>query len=139
MRLASVTLGLALCLMGCGLEPGGDPVLLATGVGEFPVPADGSTACITYDNVGLLIDDPETGTAAQGDYGIRPLIWPVGYTARRLAGGEIVVLNGKGDVVATTGRKYQFWTGSWGGAPPVRSGPVHTGGPGCVNEWKPGG
>src|SRR5258708_17076203 len=134
MRLASVTFGLALCLMGCGLGPGGDPVQLATGVGEFPVPADGSTACITYDNVGLLIADPETGTAAQGDYGIRPLIWPVGYTARRLAGGEIVVLNGKGNVVATTGRKYQFWTGSWGGTPPARSGPVPTGRPRAADE-----
>jgi hypothetical protein len=112
---------------------------LATGVGEFPAPSDGSITCITYDNVGLLIADPETGTAAQGDYGIRPLIWPLGYTARRLAGSEIVVLNRKGDVVATTGRKYQFWTGSWGGGPPVRSGPVHTGGPGCVNEWRPPG
>jgi hypothetical protein len=122
--------------------PRDEPVALVTDDAET---ANG--VCITYYNVGVLIADPEMGTAAQGpgdrpdgNFGIRPLIWPVGYTAHRLAGHEIQVLDAKGDVVATTGRTYQFWTSAWGTAPPgVRSDAVHTGGPGCVNEWKPEG
>ena len=127
------------------VSPPDEPVELATGEGEFRVEPDGRSACITYFNIGTLIADPETGTAAQGigdrpdgEFGIRPLIWPIGYTARRLAGGEIEVLNGKGEVIATTGRIYQFWTGNWGTVPSgARGDPVHAGGPGCVNEWSP--
>ena len=138
-RLAVGSLALGLCLLGCG-SLFDQPVRLATGVGEL---GGMENACITYYNVGVLIADPETGTAAQGDFGIVPLIWPLRYTARRLAGGEIEVLNGNGELVATTGKTYAFWTGSWGGSggppgasvPSVRRSPVETGGPGCVKEW----
>ena len=82
--------------------------------------------------VGLLIIDPEYGTAAQNGEGIHPLIWPLGYTARRLAGGEVAVLNRNGAVVATTGKKYRFWAPRWGGD----GGPVEAGD--CVDVYPEG-
>jgi hypothetical protein len=73
--------------------------------------------------VGLLIVDPEYGTAAQNGDGTHPLIWPLGYTARRLTGGEVEVLSGYGGVVATTGNKYNFWAPKWArGEGPVEAG-----------------
>jgi len=33
-------------------------------------------------------------------------MWPVGYTGLRLAGGQVVVLDRSGNVVATTGKEY---------------------------------
>jgi len=144
-RRVITTLALALSLLGCGSSapsgsaapsvsaaPAGEPIELRTGVDPDlgPERSDGLNACRTFWNVGLLIVDADFGTAAEGNYGIKPLIWPLGYTARRLAGGEVVVLNRTGDVVATTGHKYQFWTVAWGGG-----GPAHTGF--CVNEWNP--
>jgi len=122
---------IALLLLGCGLASGGEPVALTTGEQEFPENPGGATACITYFNVGLLIRDANFGTAARTEDGIHPLIWPPGYTARRLASGDVVVLSGSGGVVATTGRKYQFWTGNWGSG----NAPVHTGNTGCVNPY----
>lgn len=131
MRRVAIALALSLSLHGCA--PSGVPVQLATGPGEFAEGPDGVTPCVTYFNVGLLIPDAEYGTAATGTYGSHQLIWPLGYTARRVD-GMVIVLNRSGDVVATTGHTYQFWTGNWGDG----GGPVQTGGNGCVNEYEPG-
>jgi len=131
LRRVAIALVPTLLLLGCA--PSGVPVHLATGPGEFPEGPDGVTPCVTYFNVGFLIPDAEYGTAATGTYGSHELIWPLGYTARRVE-GRVVVLNRSGDVVATTGHTYQFWTGNWGDG----GGPVHTGGTGCVNPYDPG-
>lgn len=141
-RLVAGYAAVALCLLGCSSGVDSSTVQLATGAGEFPVDPDGHSECVTYYNVGTLIADPENGTAAEGvggrpdgEFGIRPLIWPLGYTAHRLAGGEIEVLDLTGEIVATTGQIYKFWTGSWGTAGSNERGtPVHTGGPGCVTS-----
>jgi hypothetical protein len=149
MRRVTTALALALCLSGCysaaqsgsSAAPSGDPVSaapsgdavspapssdtveLATAEGHFPEPSDGVHVCPYGFNLGLLMVDPEYGTAAQNEDGIHPLIWPLGYTARRLAGGEVAVLNRDGVVVATTGRSYRFWAPKWGGD----GGPVEAG------------
>ena len=101
-----------------------DNVKLATAEGEFPVQSDGVVRCpYDHSNVGLLIVNPEYGTAAQNGDGTHPLIWPLGYMARRLAGGEVEVLSRNGAVVATTGKKYNFWTPNWArGGDPVEAG-----------------
>jgi len=51
----------------------------------------------------LLVADPKYGTSFSG----RPVIWPAGYTARRV-GTEVIVLDGDGKVKATTGRTYHI-------------------------------
>lgn len=129
MRVLTVLLWVVL---GCGSPaPSGDPVELATGVHpELPERSDGIIGCRTFYNVGLLIVDPEYGTAAEDSRGgVRPLIWPVGYAALRLAAGEVVVLDRTGEVVATTGQKYQFWAGRWSDDRMI---PFHVSN-GCVN------
>jgi len=73
-----------------------EPVALLTGVDSCwagGAPGDG----------GLLTADAAHGTSLRG----KPVMWPVGYSARR-AGSEVEVLNAKGAVVATTGRVYYF-------------------------------
>jgi hypothetical protein len=106
------TLALALVLLGCGSRVGanaeseaasaalaGEPVALLTGVeacyagGQSP--NDG----------GLLVPDPDFGTRFDGR---GPVMWPVGYTGVRLAGGQVAVLSGQGGLVATTGKEYNF-------------------------------
>ena len=47
--------------------------------------------------------DARYGTSFDG----RPVMWPAGYTARRV-GTEVVVLDGDGNVKATTGRTYHI-------------------------------
>ena len=53
---------------------------------------------------GLLTADATYGTSMRG----YPVMWPIGYAARREVGGAIEVLNAKGAVVARTGRVYYF-------------------------------
>ena len=96
-RFAAAALAVGLCLFGCTTTE----VPLLTGIqacyagGEHPVLQ------------GMLIPDPEFGTRIAGK---GPVMWPVGYTARRLEGlsGEIQVLGRSGDVVARTGRTYMM-------------------------------
>jgi len=90
--------------------PSTDTVKLATADVAFSVQSDVMGPCpYNHANVGLLMVDPGYGTAAQNGGDVHPLIWPLGYTARRLAGGQVAVLSGKVAVVATTGKKYNFW------------------------------
>jgi hypothetical protein len=86
-------------------------------------------SCYLWYGQGEVIESSTVGTAVREPTGqVRDLQWPTGYTARR-SGNSIEVLDAKGNVVAVTGRKYQFWTSAWGD-----SETVYTGGPGCVDE-----
>jgi hypothetical protein len=107
MKRLAVTLAVALLVLGCGLLP--DPVQLVTG---DPLHGD----CFTADVTGLLVVDPTYGTAIVADnHGSMvsltdvpvTLAWPPGFTARR-SGSELEVLGPQGNVVAITGRSYQF-------------------------------
>ena len=89
------TLALALCLLGCSRE--GEEVALLTG--EIGCYAGGQSPSYA----GVLVPDKSHGTRIDGK---GPVMWPVGYTGSRLAGGQVAVLNGSGTVVATTGREY---------------------------------
>jgi hypothetical protein len=112
-RRIAITLGLALCLLGCGVTLG--PVELLTGgpAGCYAGPPN------TVE--GPLLPDPKNGTAIKvedthweesgpawvgNDEGIVPVMWPTGYTGRRLLLGEVEVLDDAGKVVATTGKRY---------------------------------
>lgn len=94
-RRVITTVALAICLVACDSLP----VVLLTGLdscyagGEHPA------------FQGLLIPDPDYGTRIEGK---GPVMWPVGYTARRvgLLAGEVEVLDQDGNVVATTGKTY---------------------------------
>lgn len=94
MRRVVATLGLFLIVLGCS-APIGVPVGLLTA----------SSACYlggeqtTEDE---LLPDAEYGTRFHG----MPVIWPVGFTGVRIVGGQVVVLNKAGAVVATTGKRY---------------------------------
>ncbi len=57
---------------------------------------------------GWLVLNPNVGLAWKSgpDY-MRPVIWPLGYTARQV-GAEIQVLNGDGRVIARSGRVVEF-------------------------------
>jgi hypothetical protein len=94
----------ALLMFGCGQSTG--PVQLLTGTGGFDQPA-----CYDFSVTGSLIVDPSAGTAIVPESGgakgtPEPLMWPLGYTAQRLASGQIEVLAPDGKSVATTGRRY---------------------------------
>lgn len=93
----TTTLALALCLLGCNSQP----VAVLTGVDANACYAGGESG-----PTALLVVDPKYGTSFDG----KPLMWPVGYTGRRL-GDEVEVLNAAGTVVATTGRLYHISMG----------------------------
>lgn len=97
MRRVLTTLALALCLFGCDSKaPPGESVPLLTGsLGCYAGGEGGPTA--------LLVVDPMYGTS----FGGRPVMWPSGYTARRV-GSEVVVLDAGDSVRATTGRTYHI-------------------------------
>ena len=103
MRLATTTLVLALCLLGCGSTDPPVAVPLLTG----------SRNCQVDAALGLLTVDPKYGTAiideqgAPSDRRPTPVMWPPGYTGR-WEDPEVVVLNPQGNVVATTGRRYRI-------------------------------
>jgi len=112
-QLAAILVALALCLVGCGwLPPHGDPVQLITGPPHH-------TGCFAADVSGLLVVDPTYGTAIVAnnhpsmvwlsDVPVT-VAWRPGFTARR-SGSEVEVLDPQGNVVATTGRSYQFLGG----------------------------
>jgi len=94
-----VALALGLVLAGCGLFVPGY-VQLATGDGP----------CYTSVISGLLVADPTSGTAiiedvnaGQGATRPMPVVWPSGFTGRRV-GSEVEVLDWHGNVAYTTGQ-----------------------------------
>lgn len=109
-RLTTTALALALLLVGCGLV-GGEPAQLLTGV----VPQyTGNGGCFLGSETGELIVDSKYGTAVTtGADGIVPVMWPPGFTGRRV-GSEVVVLDLLGNALATTGRTYLIGGLVWG-------------------------
>ena len=106
MRRATAALGLALCLLGCGsLIPLGEPVELLTGVRPF----DADECRQDFNIPSVLLIDPKCGTALASFLAgeTTPVMWPPGFTGRRL-GSEVVVLDAVGIVVATTGESYSI-------------------------------
>ena len=99
----AAALVIAICLSGCSALPA-DRVQLLTGV----PPAGQGGGCYTYFVVGRLVVDPEYGTAFEDASGGTTLVmWLPRYSARR-AGSEVEVLDPAGNVLATTGRRYQI-------------------------------
>lgn len=98
MRLATTTLALASCLLGCQLVAH-EPVRLLTGVNGCY--AGGETGM-----KGRLVVDRDYGTR----FNAVPVMWPVGFTAVRV-GSEVEVLDTAGKVIATTGREYYISRG----------------------------
>jgi hypothetical protein len=95
MHRLTATVALALCLLGC--SPEGERIELLTGVDSCYAGAQ------SPGYAGVLVPDPEYGTRIEGK---GPVMWPSGYTALPLDGGQIAVLDGSGNIVATTGREY---------------------------------
>jgi|SRR5215212_4124815 len=97
MRRFTATFALALLLLlGCDATST-DRVELLTGL-------DSCYAGAQSPNFGgLLISDPEYGTRIDG----RPVMWPSGYTGRRV-GTEVEVVDQSGNLVARTGREYRI-------------------------------
>jgi hypothetical protein len=94
-------------LLGCEPSVNGEPVQPVNGepvkllTGNYGCYAGGAG----QGEGGLIVPDDEFGTRLDGR---GPLIWPEGYTGVRLASGQVVVLNGNGDVKATTGKRYKW-------------------------------
>ena len=112
LRIAT-TLALALCLPGCGsVVLPWDRVELLTD--------NGAPGCYTTAaRGGQLIVDQTHGTAIHdGSDAPVPVMWPLGFTGRRV-GSEVEVVDPDGKVVATTGRTYNFRGGVTPEDPPV--------------------
>ena len=101
-RLAVLTLS-ALAVAACGA---GASVTLLTAV-------DGERGCYLANTTGMLIVDPDAGTAiVSEDMGraTTPVRWPNGYTGRR-SWDQVEVLDASGRVVAQTGQRYELLGG----------------------------
>jgi hypothetical protein len=96
-RRVAITLGLALCLVGCGAGSG-EPVELLTGLTGCYAGGESSSGMN-----GVLVPDPSYGTS----FGGMPVMWPMGFTGRHV-GSEVEVLDPKGNVLATTGKTYHM-------------------------------
>jgi hypothetical protein len=106
MRRVATTFALALCLLGCGSKaPPGEPVQLLTGV----MPFDQDECSHDFWIASELLVDPQFGTALAGwNDGTRiPVMWPPGFSARRV-GSEVVVVDTNDKLVATTGQSYSI-------------------------------
>jgi hypothetical protein len=53
---------------------------------------------------------PEQPAVSPSTFGwnVARVIWPTGFTGVRTTGGEVAVVDGKGNLVAVTGRTYQL-------------------------------
>ena len=116
MRRVTTTLALALCLAGCySVAPPGESTaplvdrvqLLTDDADNYTVNADGTlnVGCGLLPTIGDLVADATNGTAYKGG---TPAMWLPGYTGRRV-GSEVEVLDRDQKVVATTGKRYQFY------------------------------
>lgn len=94
-------------LIGC--SGAGERVGLAT---DDTLASEGFTVgCLGLPKIGVLIEDPTYGTALRQDgegLGVEPVIWPAGFSGRRIDSG-VEVLDPNGNVVATTGKRYQIY------------------------------
>ena len=94
------TVGLALILTGCGAA------LVPTRGEQVPLLfTDREQNCVGVYEVMDIVADPNVGTVTkQGGW---PLKWPRGFTGWRF-GSEVQVLDPNGDVVLTTGQRYEL-------------------------------
>ena len=84
----------ALLLAACSSPPVG-PVTIQT-MAENPV-------CAAARVAGVLVADPHYGLAFKADGGVRGVVWPYGYSARRESDGIVVLIDPAGVVVAREG------------------------------------
>lgn len=122
-RRSTITLALALCLVGCTSEP----VKLLTHSGPIGM----ALCCVPYvagpllpDEVNGVVVRVEDVSQAFSGYEFHPaketrtlaVTWPEGYTGR-WAGSEVEVLNASGEVVVRTGERVicfeEFSTKAW--------------------------
>ena len=98
---------IALLIAGCAASA--EPVKLLTGWG---LGGEGAPACHTVYMYGLLVPDPDSGTALEirNGGGKAPVMWLPGSTAVQI-GSEVQVLDPTGKVIATTGKQYQIPAG----------------------------
>jgi hypothetical protein len=106
MRRVTSTFALALCLLGCGSPvPSGEPVQLLTGARPFD---EDECSPDAYEASELLTDSRYGTALASFLVGETvPVMWPLGFTGRRV-GSEIAVLDTADNVVATTGQSYSI-------------------------------
>ena len=123
-KLVAATLALALVLVGCELPltelPPTRPVIVTGSPANstLMMGGNGHGGCIWVRNTGLLVADPNYGTAIRfmdsgglpADAGI-PVLWPPGFVGRR-SGSEVEVLDPHGKAVAVTGKMY-LTDGGW--------------------------
>jgi hypothetical protein len=106
MRRTALALALLFTVAACGADPvPGEPVALLS--------ASGNPGCYAATTTGMLIVDPEAGTAIvsedMGKTTVR-VRWPEGYSGRR-SGDQVEVLDRAGHVVARTGQRYELLGG----------------------------
>jgi hypothetical protein len=122
-RRLATTLGLGVCLLGCGSLPP-DQVKLAIAENARP-------GCYLTFYVYDLVADPNYGTAIRYELGeSAPLFWPPGFTGHRV-GSEVEVWDPNGKVVAMTGGRYAIWPaddGTWSDDSGLIAG--------CINQVK---
>jgi hypothetical protein len=94
--------------LGCAIDTGaGEAVEIRTG---SPIPAG---SCYTFGVNGKLVEDAAAGVALSidatevGGGGTTPVMFPEGWSARRVLGG-VAVLDDHGRTVATTGQGRYF-------------------------------
>jgi hypothetical protein len=122
----AIVLGLALVLVGCGSAASSSSVPSQGASGEAVALLTDTVGCYAGGEesgavIGVLVPEPSAGTAIRRtlDRGDMPILWPLGYTARRV-GTEIEVLDTHGEIKATTGRTYFISPGMPGGKPGPR-------------------
>jgi hypothetical protein len=117
MRFAPLAAVLCGFLVGCDVdvEPGG-PVQLLTESSDSP-----QGGCFTNSAAGLLIVDPNYGTAILDEDAATvtrqqprpvPVMWRPGFSGRQ-SGSQVQVLDPDGRVVAVTGNRYRIQGGYW--------------------------
>lgn len=93
-------MGLALLVAGCSAAP------VATRGEQVPLlPTDREPGCVGVYEVMDIVADPNVGTVSRQGW---PLKWPRGYTGWRF-GAEVQVLDPDGEVVLTTGQRYELY------------------------------
>ena len=111
---AALAMALAAAIVGCGFTGESVPLLNGT------VPGYTDTGgCFTNFAVGLLVVDPDYGTAVVDETASNtrtPVMWRPGYVGKRV-GSEVEVHDQNGVPIATTGRRYQIAGGYWGESP----------------------
>ena len=108
---------LASALAACVAGGPGEPIRSRDDVGILVAPSpqvrDGQVTmgCAAALIEGELVEDPDAGVAILDGGSPRPVVWPTGYSARRV-GSEVQVLDASSGVVATTGEDVSMGGGA---------------------------